>query len=382
MGAMFDGIVADGVYQAYGTMFALTAGSGLNFTVGSGRAWFNHTWTLNDSDLTLTLAASDPTLPRYASVVIEVNTSEAVRANTIKLVQGTAASSPVHPALTNSGSVHQYALGHIYRPAASTTVTQGNITTAVGTLETPFASSVLLGNMSIYSLYDAAGAYKMHRATFRGKNLGGSLTTEQKAVIQAGTFNDLWLGDYWVIGGITWRIVDIDYWYMTGQTPCTKHHVVVMPDSTLYTATMNSSATTSGGYGGSTMRSSGLNAAKTTINAAFPSAIVSHTEFFTTAIGSDNLVSYAWYPATIEIPSQAMYYGATYYGFEQHVVSTSQLALFAVDRTFMVPSTTVGTWFNNLRSTTQFAYSTSESTPYYIPANTASGVRPVFAVGV
>lgn len=382
MGSMFDGVVTDGVYQAYGSAFALLATTGLSFTVGSGRAWFNHTWTLNDSLLTLTCPAADPTLPRYDAVILEVDTSDAVRANTIKIISGVAASSPVKPSLTNSGNVHQYALGYIYRGGGSSSITQGNITTAVGTIETPFASSSLFGNMSIYSMFDSAGAYKMHRTTFRGKNLGGKLTTGQKAAIQAGTFDDLWLGDYWVIGGITYRIVDIDYWYLTGQTPCTKHHVVVMPDQTMYNAVMNSTATAANGYGRSDMRSSKLNAAKSSINSAFPSAVVSHTEFFTTSIGSDDVVSQAWYPATVEIPSAVMLFGSTYYGYERHVVSTSQLSLFAVDRTFMVPSTSVGTWLNNCASTTQFAYVTSESSAYYLDANTNSGVRPVFAVGV
>ncbi len=42
-----------------------------------------------------------------------------------------------------------------------------------------------------------------HRLVFRGKNLGSAVTTEQLAAIQAGTFEDLWLGDYWVINGVT-----------------------------------------------------------------------------------------------------------------------------------------------------------------------------------
>ena len=63
-----------------------------------------------------------------------------------------------------------------------------------------------------------------HSRIFRGKNLGTSVTAAQKAAIQDGTFKDLFLGDYWVINDVTWRIVDMDYWYNTGSTALTTHH--------------------------------------------------------------------------------------------------------------------------------------------------------------
>ena len=56
---------------------------------------------------------------------------------------------------------------------------------------------------------NGAGA---HNATFRGKNLGTSVTSEQWAAIKAGTFKDLYLGDYWSIGGMDYIIAAFDYW--------------------------------------------------------------------------------------------------------------------------------------------------------------------------
>ena len=92
-----------------------------------------------------------------------------------------------------------------------------------------------------------------HNCVYRGKYLGNALTTEQKAQISAGTFNDLYIGDYWTIDGVNYRIAAFDYWLNSGDTSCTKHHVVIVPDSCLYNAKMNTTNVTTGAYIGSEM---------------------------------------------------------------------------------------------------------------------------------
>ena len=49
---------------------------------------------------------------------------------------------------------------------------------------------------------------------YRGKYLGDSYTADQKAAIAAGTFEDLYIGDYWTIDGVNYRIAAFDYWLM------------------------------------------------------------------------------------------------------------------------------------------------------------------------
>ena len=120
-------------------------------------------------------------------------------------------------------------------------------------------------------LADGAAA---HNCIYRGKNLGTSVTAEQYAAISSGKFTDLYIGDYWVIKGVTYRIAAFDYYYNCGDTNFTKHHVVIVPDTSLYKAQMNTSNVTTGGYTGSAMYKSNLAQAKTTIKAAFGSAHV------------------------------------------------------------------------------------------------------------
>ena len=107
-----------------------------------------------------------------------------------------------------------------------------------------------------------------HNSIFRGANLGTSVTDAQYQAIQAGTFDDLYIGDYWVINGVTWEIAAFDYYYGCGDTAFNKHHAVIVPRSILYNHAMNSTNTTAGAYAGSLMYTEGLEQAKTQIQQA------------------------------------------------------------------------------------------------------------------
>ena len=73
----------------------------------------------------------------------------------------------------------------------------------------------------------------LRNSIFRGKCLGDSLTAEQAAAIKAGTFQDMFVGDYWTIGVVNYRIAHLDYWLRCGDAECTKHHAVIVPDTCL-----------------------------------------------------------------------------------------------------------------------------------------------------
>lgn len=79
----------------------------------------------------------------------------------------------------------------------------------------------------------ASMPYTNHNGGIRGKNLGISYTAEQKASIAAGTFDDIYVGDYWEISGIKYHIVDIDYYMGFGSPQTTEHHVIVFPDDVI-----------------------------------------------------------------------------------------------------------------------------------------------------
>lgn len=143
MSSIFDGLIIDGVFASIGTAFAVKAAGGLTVNVGIGKAWFDHTWTVNDAVLPLTAPEAEVLLDRIDAVVLEVNATESVRENTIKFVKGTPSSAPVNPTLENEGNVHQYPLCYIYRKYGTAVINQADITSMIGTESTPFVTAIL-----------------------------------------------------------------------------------------------------------------------------------------------------------------------------------------------------------------------------------------------
>lgn len=143
MSAIFDGLIIDGVFASIGTAFAVKAAGGLTVNVGIGKAWFDHTWTVNDSILPMTAPEAEVLLDRIDAVVLEVNGMKSVRNNTIKFVKGNPSSAPSRPTLTNEGNVHQYPLCYIYRKYGTAVINQADITPMVGTESTPFVTGIL-----------------------------------------------------------------------------------------------------------------------------------------------------------------------------------------------------------------------------------------------
>lgn len=231
-------------------------------------------------------------------------------------------------------------------------------------------------------LADGAAA---HNCIYRGKNLGTSVTAEQYAAISSGKFTDLYIGDYWVIKGVTYRIAAFDYYYNCGDTNFTKHHVVIVPDTSLYKAQMNTSNVTTGGYTGSAMYKSNLAQAKTTIKAAFGSAhVLTKRELLTNAVNGNTPSGWAWFDSDVELMNEVQAYGSVAWGVHDgngyNVASgDGQFPLFMFDRTKL--HNREDYW---LRDVSSAAYFSDVSSGGYASANNASysiGVRPAFCIG-
>lgn len=143
MGSMFDGVIRDGVYSTIGKCFAVNAAGGMKIKIDTGKAWFDHTWIINDSIATIELEAAPITMDRIDAVVIEVNKTEDVRATQICVVRGIASETPVKPTMLHDDNTDQYALAYISVAKQTTEITDSVIENAVGTEETPFVTGVL-----------------------------------------------------------------------------------------------------------------------------------------------------------------------------------------------------------------------------------------------
>ena len=231
-------------------------------------------------------------------------------------------------------------------------------------------------------LADGAAA---HNCIYRGKNLGTSVTEEQYAAISSGKFTDLYIGDYWVINGVTYRIAAFDYYYNCGDTNFTKHHVVIVPDTSLYKAQMNTSNVTTGGYTGSAMYKSNLAQAKTTIKAAFGSAhVLTKRELLTNAVNGNTPSGWAWFDSDVELMNEVQAYGSVAWGAHDgngyNVASgDGQFPLFMFDRTKL--HNREDYWLRDVSSATFFSIVGCNGNARNYSASYSLGVRPAFCIG-
>lgn len=231
-------------------------------------------------------------------------------------------------------------------------------------------------------LADGAAA---HNCIYRGKNLGTSVTAEQYAAISSGKFTDLYIGDYWVINGVTYRIAAFDYYYNCGDTNFTKHHVVIVPDTSLYKAQMNTSNVTTGGYTGSAMYKSNLAQAKTTIKAAFGSThVLTKRELLTNAVNGNTPSGWAWFDSDVELMNEVQAYGSVAWGAHDgngyNVASgDGQFPLFMFDRTKL--HNREDYWLRDVASATYFSRVAYYGYAGNRNASDSLGVRPAFCIG-
>lgn len=288
----------------------------------------------------------------------------------------TAAASSASSASSSATTASQKATA----AANSATAASGSATSAANSAQAAQESATELAAL----LFNNAGA---HNAIYRGKNLGTSVTAAQWAAIANGTFADLYIGDYWVIGGVTWRIAAFDYYYKTGNTSCTTHHVVIVPDTNLYTHVMNGTNITTGGYIGSKMYTEGLAQAKTQINSAFGSShILSHRQFLVNAVTNGKPSGGSWYDSTVELMTEQNVYGGKIFGAGndgstipyRHTIDKSQFPLFAHDPSMI--SNRQWFWLRDVVSAAFFADVDGFGYAGSTGASGAGGVRPAFSI--
>lgn len=144
-GQIFDGVINDGVFLSIGEKFATLAAGGMDVTVGTGKAWFNHTWSLNTTKIPFTLDGSHPVLSRYDAIILEINDSPDVygRVNSIKVVKGEPSSNAVKPPLVNDQYIHQYPLSYVKINPGATDLTAADIEIMVGRDPCPYVTGIL-----------------------------------------------------------------------------------------------------------------------------------------------------------------------------------------------------------------------------------------------
>ena len=233
-----------------------------------------------------------------------------------------------------------------------------------------------------------------HNAVFRGKSLGSSVTSAQWTAISSGTFNDLYVGDYWTINGVKWRIAGFDIYYGKGDTAFNTHHAVIVPDTNLTSAKMNNTDTTTGGYVGSKMYTDTLPTVLTTIRNAFGTDhVLKYSNLLTTSI-NDSLTNrwgnasgasdnWGWKDRYLDLMNENQVYGSIVWSSSGLETGSDnvQFPLFRLKPEFINKQQS-WYWLRNVASSAHFAGVDRSGYSYYgSRASESGGVRPYFYIG-
>lgn len=142
-GAIFSGVIKDGIFMSIGDQLKVTPNNGMVLNIGTGKAWFDNIWVVNDALYPIALDASELLYNRIDSIILEINKTRNMRTAALKVVKGTPSQNPVAPTLERSETVNQYALANVYVASKTTAITASNITNRVGTSSTPFVTGIL-----------------------------------------------------------------------------------------------------------------------------------------------------------------------------------------------------------------------------------------------
>ena len=173
-----------------------------------------------------------------------------------------------------------------------------------------------------------------------------------------------------------------------GDTSCTTHHVVIVPDTNLYSHVMNDTNITTGAYVGSKMYTEGLAQAKTTINNAFGSShILTHRNYLKNAVASGGYESGgAWYDSSVELMTEQNVYGCKVFGNclngtnipASYTIDKSQFPLFALNH--LHTCNRGWYWLRDVVSAAHFAFCDYGGNALYNYASGSDGVRPAFSI--
>ena len=230
-----------------------------------------------------------------------------------------------------------------------------------------------------------------HNSIYRGKDItdlfyDGTLSKQ----IAAGTFDDIFVGDY-IIGKTSNRkyiVADINYRLHCGDTECKTQHVLVIPERIMGTAKMNDNNITTGAYIGSKMYTEYLTPFKTIIKNDFEVGhILKHKELLTNAVTDGKSSAWAWYDSTIELMNESMVYGHNAFGSNHGYetgIDKSQLSLFRLKPSEIIALNDAGErywyWLRDVVSPSGFASVANIGSASYAPASSVGGVRPAFLI--
>ena len=238
-----------------------------------------------------------------------------------------------------------------------------------------------------------------HNSIYRGKDItslfyDGTLSKQ----ISAGTFDDIFIGDY-IVGQTSGRkyfVADLNYYLGTGNIPLNINHMLMVPEKIIGTGKMNDTDVGPDAYVGSKMYKQYLKNAKNIIGTDFggldnpTQRILGHKILLPNSTGADNYVNgWGWCDSLIELMNESMVFGQKVWATSGYEVGidNSQLALFRLDKSKIIAKQTIeeGTdganhwyWLRDLCFTKEFCNVGTDGKASTTVASGEGGIRPYF----
>lgn len=262
------------------------------------------------------------------------------------------------------------------------------------------------------SIDNAAADAAAHNGIFRGKDLTSLGVNEICKRISNGSFEDLYIGDYFDItinaeGNEVVRCIlaGFDMYWNNGNTAFATHHAVIVTKNCLKTThAMNPTNTTAGGFINSDMWKTIIPLYNTAFGSVLGSHLLSHRTLLTKNMNAELASnagagfkgassSWDWYDTKLSLLSEIQVYGSNVFSssFYDTGCDNLQLPLFALDPTAKVcgrGGNGVGSetskqwyWLRNIASASGFARVNYHGDSYFTDASSSSGVRPLFCIG-
>ena len=242
-----------------------------------------------------------------------------------------------------------------------------------------------------------------HNAIFRGKYLGTFTRAEFDAFLTAhqvstGVFEDLYLGDWFVIldgtYNVAWMVAGFNYGINSGDTAFTANSLALIPREAgfLYGTPMNSTNTTAGGYAGSEMHALLNGTVYNNLKNGFGDHLLKRRVLLTNSVNTSAVApgctewtgcanSWAWYDSYVTLMTEVQVYGSTVWcGGYDTGEGYEKLPVF----NFISPVeySRGHFWLRGVASSTRFAYVYAYGLAAYGGASsTWLYVRPIIFVG-
>ena len=449
----FSQFIGNGVYANPSTSMQVVADSDMTIQVSIGTCFINgyFGWVETAESLEIEEAES---LSRIDRIVARLSLEDDDRKIYLDVLQGEESTSPTAPELTRSDSVYEIALADISISNTTIEITDdlitdlrwdtdlcGEVTGVIDQIDTTTLFNQFVAwyesvtsqaesdladqldeleeqfNSWFSSLKttlsdDVAGNLQLeieeitprtnagaHNSVYRGEDItdlfyDGTLTTE----IAAGTFDDIFIGDY-IIGqssGLKYLVADINYRLYKGKTQCKTPHVLMIPELIMGTAAMQSDSSSDVTYINSEMYTTNLESYREIIEEDFnyddTSHILATTDYFANAITDDYESAGTSYDSYIELMNELMVYGTNIHhnklrGSNEAFESSSdvsQLSLFRLDKSkigaFSSSGERTAWWLRDFSKEHYFCSISVEASPNCSSQPSSLGIRPAFLI--